>query len=170
MTDGPTKRPRGHPFEPGNPGRPPGAKNRKNRIAEILSDEEQKGLIRRGYERAMEGDPQMLKFFLGRIMPKDRLIEIDQSPSGSLADEAADVIAATLNAVCSGKITPAEGAAVAAVANQYTRALEVADIIKRLDVIEAKLPNGHLLGKIAADCSARGLGRSAFPERAAGPR
>jgi hypothetical protein len=86
----------------------------------------------------MEGDSQLLKFFLSRHLPKDRLIQIDEPPMGLFAAEAADVIAAALQAVCSGKITPAEALAVATVANQYARALEIADIITRLDVIEAK--------------------------------
>jgi hypothetical protein len=94
----------------------------------------------------MAGELQMLKFFLNRSLPKDRFIEIDLSPyeidlapGGMLATEPADVIAAVLEAVCSGQITPAEGAAVAAIANQYTQALQSADIIKRLDTIEAKV-------------------------------
>ena len=139
MTDNPTKRPRGDPFTKGNAGRPAGSKNRKTRILGSLSNEDQDRLIRRAYEVAMEGEPQLLKFFLARILPKDRLIQIDEVPMGLLADEAPDVIAATLKAVCSGKITPAEGAAVAGIANQYARALEIADIITRLDAIEARL-------------------------------
>jgi hypothetical protein len=141
MTDNPKKRPRGDPFTKGNAGRPAGSKNRKTQILGSLSNEDQDRLIRRAYEVAMEGEPQLLKFFLARILPKDRLIQIDEVPMGLLADEAPDVIAATLKAVCSGKITPAEGAAVAGVANQYARALEIADIILRLDTVEAKQPN-----------------------------
>jgi hypothetical protein len=138
MTDKPKKRTRGLPFTKGNTGRPAGSKNRKTQILGSLSNEDQERLVRRAYEIAIEGDPQLLKFFLGRILPKDRLIQIDEVPMGLLADEAPDVIAATLKAVCSGKITPTEGLAVATVANQYARALEIADIITRLDAIEAK--------------------------------
>jgi hypothetical protein len=143
MTDNPTKRPRGRPFTTGNHGRPAGSKNRKTKILEGRSTKDQDRIVDRGYEIAMGGEPQLLKFFLSRILPKDRLIQIDEIPMGLLADEAPDVIAATLKAVCNGKITPAEGAAVAGIANQYARALEIADIITRLDAIEAKLPNGR---------------------------
>jgi hypothetical protein len=141
MADNPKKRRRGRPFEKGNRGRRPGSKNRKTQILGSLSNEDQDRLVRRAYERAMEGEPQLLKFFAARILPKDRLIQIDEAPMGLFANEAPDVIAAILKAVCSGKITPTEGFDVAAVANQYARALEIADIITKLDVIEAKLPN-----------------------------
>jgi hypothetical protein len=145
MTHDPTKRPRGKPFARGNPGRPPGAKNHRTRVTERLSIEQENALHALGYQLAMEGELQMLKYFLNRTLPKDRCIridltpyQIDLSPGGILPTEAADVIAATLQAVCSGEITPAEGAHVAAVANQYTHALDIADIVKRLDTIEAK--------------------------------
>jgi hypothetical protein len=66
MTDGPTKRPRGRPFEKGNSGRTVGSKNRKTQILGSLSKEDQDRLVRRAYEVAMEGDPTMLKFFRRR--------------------------------------------------------------------------------------------------------
>jgi hypothetical protein len=138
MTDNLKKRPRGLPFKKGNSGRSAGSKNRKTQILGSRSNEDLDRLERRAYQLAMGGDSQLLKFFLSRHLPKDRLIQIDEVPMGLLADEAPDVIAATLKAVCSGKITPAEGLAVATVANQYARALEIADITTRLDVIEAK--------------------------------
>lgn len=144
MTHDSRRRVRGRPFEKGNHGRPLGAKNRKTKILEGLSDEDQRRLLRRAVEVAMDGEPQLLKFFAARMMPKDRLVQIDRPPMGLLADEAADVIAATLQAVCVGEITPSEGAAVAAIANQLTHALEVADIVNRLDVVEAKLSNGRV--------------------------
>jgi hypothetical protein len=103
MTDNPTKRPRGRPFEKGNHGRPAGSKNRKTQIQGSLSDEEQHRLVRLAYDMAMAGEIQLLKSFLPRILPKDRLIQIDEVPMGLLADEAPDVIAATLKAVCTGQ-------------------------------------------------------------------
>jgi hypothetical protein len=92
----------------------------------------------------MAGDTSMLKFLLRSAMPAGRLIRLEQHAFGIFADEAADVIATALRAVCDGEITPREGADVAAVANEYTNALEKADIIKRLDAIEAKLPNARV--------------------------
>jgi hypothetical protein len=146
MTHDPNKRPRGKPFARGNPGRRRGAKNHRTRLTERTSREQLDALERLGRELAMAGELQMLKFFLNRSLPKDRCIEIDLSPydidlapGGVVATEPADVTAAALEAVCSGKITPAEGAAVAAIATQYSHALQTADVVKRLDAIEAKV-------------------------------
>jgi hypothetical protein len=74
-------------------------------------------------------------------MPKDRLIHLEQKVFGVFANEAADVIADALQAVCAGEITPSEGAQIAALATQHSNALEKADVINRLDAIEARLPN-----------------------------
>ena len=141
MTDNPNQRPRGKPFKKGNTGRPSGSKNRKTQILGSLSKEDQDRLVRRAYEVAMEGDPTMLKFLLGGAMPKDRLIHLEQKVFGVFANEAADVIADALQAVCAGEITPSEGAQIAALATQHSNALEKADVINRLDAIEARLPN-----------------------------
>ena len=86
----------------------------------------------------MEGEPQLLKYFCSGFLPKDRLIHIDIDPIGAFAGEAADAIAAIMRAVFSGQITPQEGMTLAALATQYSRALDIAEVIKRLDLIEAK--------------------------------
>jgi hypothetical protein len=126
---------RGRPFEKGNPGRPVGSKNRKTQ----LTSEQQDRLLGVAYELACEGEPQLLKHFLTGFLPKDRLIHLDFDPIGAFVGEAADSIAAIMKAVCSGQITPHEGTTLAALATQYSRALEIAEAIKRLDLIEAKI-------------------------------
>jgi len=65
-------RPRGRPFAKGNGGRKPGSRNRASLLADALLEGEQDELIRKGIELAKAGDPVMLKFFLDRILPKER--------------------------------------------------------------------------------------------------
>jgi len=127
-------RSRGRPFAKGNPGRPAGSKNRKIQ----LTSEQGQRLLDRAYELALEGEPLLVKHLLTGFLPKDRLIHIDFDPIGAYAGEAADTIAAIMRAVFSGQITPQEGTALAALATQYSRALDIAEVIKRLDLIEAK--------------------------------
>ena len=71
------KRPRGRPFAKGNGGRKLGSRNRATLLADALPEGEQEELVRKGIELAKAGDTQMLKFFLDRILPKERLVKID---------------------------------------------------------------------------------------------
>jgi hypothetical protein len=131
---------RGRPFQKGNGGRPRGSKNRSTQILATVSPDDQAQILRKGVELAKAGDPILLRFFLARMIPKDRLIHIDLPVMG-FADDAAETIAAIMRAVCDGKITPEEGTRLATIATLHSRALETADLIERLDQIEAKLPD-----------------------------
>ena len=74
------KRPRGRPFAKGNGGRKLGSRNRATLLADALLEGEQEELVRKGIELAKAGDPQMLKFFLDRVLPKERPVKIDLPP------------------------------------------------------------------------------------------
>lgn len=76
-----------------------GSKNRTTAIAQALLANEEAELVRKGIELAKRGDVQMLKFFLERLLPKDRLIEID-IPRLDFADDAIDGMAAISGAIC----------------------------------------------------------------------
>jgi hypothetical protein len=73
---GPNPR-RGRPFQKGNGGRRPGSKNRTTLVAESLLKSEEGELVRKAIELAKAGDVQMLKFFLDRILPKERSVRLD---------------------------------------------------------------------------------------------
>jgi hypothetical protein len=85
----------------------------------------------------------MLKFLLGRILPRERLIKLDL-PGMEFADDAAEALGAVMQAVSEGKISPSEGAAIATLINSYTQAIEMADVVKRLDSLEAQIKGGRL--------------------------
>jgi len=119
MTHGPKKRARGKPFEVGNSGRSRGSKNRSTLIVAELSEEQRANLLRRGYEAAMDGDSQLLKFFLTRIMPKDRLVQFD---ARILLDQ--DAVGVIMQLVSFGDLTPQEGAELARMAVQHIRTME----------------------------------------------
>jgi hypothetical protein len=44
-----------------------------------------------------------------------------------------------MRAVSEGAMTPAEGAQLAAIVNSYTAAIDMADVVKRVDALEAQL-------------------------------
>jgi hypothetical protein len=129
---------RGRPFAEGNPGRKPGSKNRTTLVAAALLDGEAEELVRTAVERAKAGDGPILKFLLSRIFPRERLIEFDLPPM-NFADDAVASLGRILAAVAQGRISPSEGASLSALIDTYTRAIEMADVVKRLDMLEAKI-------------------------------
>lgn len=103
-----------------------------------LSECEQKELLRKGYEIAQAGDASMLRFFLTRLLPRERTITIDL-PKMEFADDAVGALGSIMRAVSEGLITPGEGADLANLVNSYARAIDIADLVKRIDALEAKI-------------------------------
>jgi hypothetical protein len=131
---------RGRPFAEGNPGRTRGSKNRTTLVASALLEGEAQELLRKAVELAMGGDVVMLKLLLGRILPRDRLIKLDLTRM-EFADDAVEAIGGVVRAVSEGRISPSEGAALAGLINSYTHAIDMADVVKRLDALEAQVLN-----------------------------
>ena len=62
-----TKKVRGRPFQPGNPGRPPGAKTKTTRLMERLMKGEAETLMRKAIDIAGSGKVNCLLYFLDRL-------------------------------------------------------------------------------------------------------
>jgi hypothetical protein len=129
---------RGRPFAKGNGGRRPGSKNQSTLILAALSDGDKEELVRKGLEIAKAGDVSMLKFFLSRMLPRERPIRIDL-PQMEFADDAVEALGSIVRAVSEGLISPIEGADLANLVNSYARAIDMADVTRRLDALEAHL-------------------------------
>ena len=136
------KRPRGRPFPKGNGGRKLGSRNRASLLADALLEGEEEALIRKGIELAKAGDPQMLKFFLDKILPKERPVKIDLPPIESRRDLVA-AFAAIMQAVGAGKIAPSEGSAVAALLASIARFIDDAEVVAQLRKMEGQLKSLH---------------------------
>lgn len=136
----PSRRPatRGRPFANGNPGRKPGSKNRSTVLAAALLEDEREVLLRKAIEIARNGDVVMLKFLLGRLLPRERVLTIDL-PKMDFADDAVEALGQITRAATEGAISPSEAADLATVINSWTHAIDLADAVKRLDALEAKL-------------------------------
>ena len=132
---------RGRPFAAGNAGRKQGSKNRTTVVAAALLDGEAEELVHKAVELAKAGDVPMLKFLLSRILPRERPIKLDLPPM-NFADDAVAALGAIIGAVGDGRISPSEGAALASMIDAYTRAIDMADVVKRLDALEAKVNGG----------------------------
>jgi hypothetical protein len=134
--------PRGRPFIDGNPGRRPGSRNRVTVIASALLEGEAEELLRKAIELAKGGDAVMLKFLLERILPRDRLIKVDLGRM-NFADDAVEAMSTIMDAVSEGKVSPGEALALATLVKFYTAAIDLADVVKRLDVLEAQIKEGR---------------------------
>jgi hypothetical protein len=132
------KRPRGRPFAKGNGGRKLGSRNRASLLADALHEGEQEELVRKGIELAKAGDPQMLKYFLDRILSKERPVKIDLPLIESRRDLTA-AYAAIVKAVGAGEITPSEGSAVAALLASIAKFIDDVEIDARLRKMEEQL-------------------------------
>jgi hypothetical protein len=129
---------RGRPFAKGNPGRRPGSRNRRSAVTAALLAGDEDELLRKAVEIAKAGDIQMLKFLLNRILPRDRAVKVDL-PKMEYADDAVEALGAINQAMSEGKISPSEGAALAAVVNAYARAIDLSDLVKRMEALEQQL-------------------------------
>src|SRR5665647_1415267 len=132
------KRPRGRPFAKGNGGRKLGSRNRASLLAAALLEGEEEELVRKGIELAKAGDPQMLKFFLDRILSKERPVKGDLPLIESRRDLTA-AYAAIVKAVGAGEISPSEGNAVAGLLASIAKFIDDVEIDARLRKIEEQL-------------------------------
>ena len=128
---------RGRPFQEGNPGRPKGARHRSTILAEKLMAEDAEGVVRAVLDAARAGDMQAAKIVLDRLVPmrKGRPVEIELPPVKTAADVLA-AMAAVLDHVAEGEITPDEGATLAGILEAKRRALETVDLERRLAALE----------------------------------
>jgi hypothetical protein len=55
------------------------------------------------------------------------------------ADDAVEALGAIMDAVSQGNISPSEAAALATLVKIYSEAIDMADVVKRLDALEAKI-------------------------------
>jgi hypothetical protein len=132
------KRPRGRPFAKGNGGRKLGARNRASLLADALLEGEEEELVRKGIELAKAGDPQMLKFFLDRILSKGRPVKIDLPLIESRRDLVA-AYASIVHAVGAGEVAPSEGSAVASLLASVAKFIDDAEVEARLCKLEEEL-------------------------------
>jgi hypothetical protein len=131
-------------LQPGNPGKPKGARHRTTLAVENLLDGDATKLARKAIDMALAGDTTALRLCLERIAPPRRgrpiriaLPEV-RSPTG-----VADALASVIAAMADGVLSPDEAAAVSAVLEGQRRALETLELDARLRVIEEQISNAE---------------------------
>jgi hypothetical protein len=129
------------PGQSGNPeGRPKGSRNRATLALESLLDGEAEALTRKAIELALGGDMTALRLCLDRILParKDRPVTFEM-PAIENAADAKMASAALLAAVSAGNLTPSEAAEVGKLIDAYLKAIEVTEVLARLEKLEQRL-------------------------------
>ena len=124
-----------------------GARNRATVAAAKLLDGEAEELTRKCIELAKAGDGTALRLCIERIIPplRDRAIHFDLPKVVSVADVPA-ALASVLDCVASGEITPNEGGALCGLLGAVSKAFEVAELARRLAVIEHRFNLGDNVG------------------------
>jgi hypothetical protein len=130
-------KPRGRPFKPGNPGRPPGSKNKVTWIVEQLAEGQAEQLVQKVIELAQAGDVSCLRMMLDRLWPprRGRPVKLDIAPLKTPAD-LLDAITLLLNAIAQGHLTPDEASALSLVAERSMAVISQQEILKRIEVLE----------------------------------
>lgn len=130
---------RGRPFQRGNAGRPPGARNKATRAAEALLDGEAAALTRKAIHLALEGDTTALRLCMERICPprRDRCITFDLPPVETAGD-ATKVVGGLLAAVACGQITPGEAVEIGRLLEGFVKAVEATEFEARLAALEGE--------------------------------
>jgi hypothetical protein len=124
----------------GNPaGRPHGSRNKTTLALEALLEGAAEKLVQKATQMALEGDVMALRLCLERLLPvrRDRLIQLDLPPAKS-ATEISTALAAILDAVGEGQITPAEGETIARILSAQTDVLTTEELERRLEELERR--------------------------------
>ena len=131
------RKPRGRPFEPGNPGRPPGSKNKITQMVEQLAEGQAEQLVQKVLELAQAGDVSCLRMMLDRLWPprKGQPVNVVMPPINTSQD-VFPAIASIWTAIREGRLTPDEASALSIVIDRSIQAIELHDIAKRIAALE----------------------------------
>jgi hypothetical protein len=106
---------------------------------DALGAENARDVLASVVEAAKAGDMRAADILLRRLWPerKGRPVALDLPPMATAAD-IVGALGAVAGAVADGDLSPEEGAAVAAIMEAQRRAVETADLERRITDLEAK--------------------------------
>jgi hypothetical protein len=131
---------RGRPFEHGNPGRPPGSKNKTTKMLEELFEGEAGDLTRKIIELALAGNVRCLEYCVDRVLPRHRGEPINlELPKINRVEDVAAAMAAVAHAVSNGSVTPEQASHVVRLLDSYANAITASDFAVRLEKVESVL-------------------------------
>lgn len=129
------------PGQSGNPkGKPKGARNRITRAMEELLDQDGEAITKRAAELAKLGHPVALRLCLERLLPPVRERPMQFAlPKLEKPQDAPKAIAAIVEAVAVGDLTPSEAATLTGLVEVFRKAFDTADLMDRLAQLETAI-------------------------------
>lgn len=148
---------RGRPFQPGNPGRPPGSKNQTTRLVEQLVAGDAEMLGRKMIELAKEGNVRCLEYCLDRLFPKrtGRPLDFHLPEINSVHDLVA-AMANITTAVNNGDLTAEEAAHLVHCYEGYGRMFAMHDVEVRLKALELQMKENKNAATVADEARKAG--------------
>jgi hypothetical protein len=131
---------RGRPFKPGNPGRPPGSKNKTTRMLEELVEGEAEKLTRKHLELALAGDVRCLHYCLDRLHPQRRGRPLDLPlPKINGVNDIPSAMGAIAAGVNDGNLSAEEASQLVRLFESYANAFIVNDFAIPLQNVESQM-------------------------------
>lgn len=124
-------------FAPGNPGRPKGSRHKATQAVENLMAGQIERITEAVIEAAAKGDMTAARLILDRVAPARRepAVSIDMPNIESAADMPM-AIAAILQSVAAGDLTPSEAAKITNTIQAAGSAIELHELDRRISLIE----------------------------------
>lgn len=121
-------------FQPGNPGRPPGIRDKRTAMRDLLLPHAPE-LVAKVVEMAKNGDATALRICLDRLIPPAKAKD-DPVCLPGLTDSLADNSRAVVKALADGELTPEEAATVLQALASQVRIIEADEIERRIAALE----------------------------------
>src|SRR4051812_26559739 len=130
---------RGRPFEPGNPGRPKGARNKATLTLEAMFEDESRSIGRKAIELAKKGRFGAIKLVIDRTCPSAkarRRIQGLALPPLTCVEDAALAMGAIATAAAAGTLAVEDARDMAEIVEVFRKTRELGDIEQRIKRIE----------------------------------
>jgi hypothetical protein len=125
----------------GNPhGRAEGSRNKASFLLDRLAEDGAEAIQKQVIEAAKGGDLKAAELILARIWPprRGRPVHIDL-PAVRTTREVSDGMAAVVEALAAGEVTPEEAATISGVLEARRKALETHELAARVDRLEQEM-------------------------------
>jgi len=131
---------RGQSFKPGNPGRPPGSRNKITQLVEHLAEGQAEQLIQKAFELAQAGDVSCLRMLLDRLWPprKGQPVNINM-PAIKTSHDVLAAMESVWTAIAEGRLTPDEASALSLVVERSIQVIQLQEVMKRIHDLERKV-------------------------------